>query len=307
MSTHTPFIPAALDDADLTPHEFRVFCRVCRRGECTESVGKMAKATGMHPDTVRKALKTLIQADMVARTDRPGTTNMHEVCRPESWDLIALEEDHPSDNDGGVQDGDPCENDGGVGCENEGGDKFHPSDNDGGDPCEMNGDHPSDNDGGASKGYPLEGNPPEGAKEGDEVERARETGDSWQFLPKDEQVFLETMRDSAEEFSPSSVDMLVRRHWGGYRQGQLPSRDLAKLVQLQQQEYGDGQGFRRFVAGVVITGNLADTPNLKFLRKVLDNFDRYRAQQNGHASTDSTERESASGWTDDELADVAEG
>lgn len=158
----TPFIPAKLDDADLTPHEFRVFCRISRRGDCTESVSKMASATGMHPDTVRRALRTLEEASMITRTPRPGTTSKHQERPPEEWHLTALEADYPSEKDGG------------EGCENEGGDKYHPSENYGGDPCESNGVDPPENNGGASKGTPLEGTPLEGSYSVVEIEISTE-------------------------------------------------------------------------------------------------------------------------------------
>ena len=301
MSDRTPFIPAKLDDAELTPHEFRLFCRIARRGDCTESVGGIASATNMHSDTVRAGLKTLRRAQMIETVDRPGTTNIHRVNPPSEWSLTVLEEDHPSEKEGGVEDNNPSENDGGVeshpcdkdggaGCENEGGDKYHPSDNDGGDPCEMNGDHPSENKGGASKGTPLEGTPLEGKTPDDEAGSApgRESSDPWGFLPEDDRVYQPTMEDSADEFSPTSVDRLIRRHWGGYRQGKIPISSMSGVLDQVQDDHGDGEGFRRFVAAVVIAGDQADTPNLKFVRSTINNFDRYRDRdtpRNGHSGS----------------------
>ena len=165
MSDPSPFIPAKLDDADLTPHQFRVFCRISRRGDCTESVGRMASAMGMHEDTVRKALKALSEASMISRTKRPGTTTLHEEKPPSQWQLSSLSRNDPSDKDGGVR------------AENEGGDKNHPCENEGGDPCENEGGDPCENEGGASKGYPLEGNPLEGSYSVVEIEIS--TAPSW--------------------------------------------------------------------------------------------------------------------------------
>lgn len=146
-STPSPFIPAALDEADLSPQEFRVFCRICRRGECTESVSKMASALNMHEDTIRSATKTLKERGFINTEKRPGTTNKHVANPPSQW---RVEED------------DPCENQGGDPSEKEGGANFHPCENQGGDPWEIYGGHPPENQGGASKGYPLEGTPLEG-------------------------------------------------------------------------------------------------------------------------------------------------
>jgi len=109
MSERTPFIPSKLDDAALTPHQFRVFCRVSRRGECIESVARIADSLGMHEDTVRSALKTLAEAQMIERTPRPGTTTLHQERPPEDWDLTVLEESHPCEKEGGASKGYPLE------------------------------------------------------------------------------------------------------------------------------------------------------------------------------------------------------
>jgi len=109
MSDPTPFIPSKLDDADLTPHEFRVFCRISRRGDCTESVGRMAAAMGMHEDTLRKALSTLCAASMVSKTPRPGTTTLYQERPPSEWDLDSLNDENPCEKEGGASKGYPFE------------------------------------------------------------------------------------------------------------------------------------------------------------------------------------------------------
>lgn len=118
---------------------------------------------------------------------------------------------------------------------------------------------------------------------------ARENGDPWGFLPEGDHVYHSTMQDSAEEFSETSIDRLIRRHWGGYRQGKMPISSMKDLLEDLRSGYGDGEGFRRFVAAVVITGDQADTPNLKFVRSTAQNFDRYRDQdqrENGRHATE---------------------
>lgn len=54
-----PYIPAELDDYPFTPNEYRVVCRIARRGVCWEGVESMARACGMKADTVRAVLKRL--------------------------------------------------------------------------------------------------------------------------------------------------------------------------------------------------------------------------------------------------------
>jgi len=150
-SNPTPFIPAKLDQANLTPQQFRVFCRISRRGDCTESVGNIASSIGVHPDTVRSAMKTLVEANMISREVRPGTTCLHKERPPSEWDLSALEEEETEVAEGNQNDDTPPEN--------EGGDDYHP--------CEMNGDHPWDINGGVPyemNGGVSKGNPFEGAK-----------------------------------------------------------------------------------------------------------------------------------------------
>ncbi len=73
------FIHAAVDDAGLTPAQFRVLCHVGRRGECFESVGNMAARCRLHADTVRRSLKELVRLGWLSRQLRPGTTNIYEV------------------------------------------------------------------------------------------------------------------------------------------------------------------------------------------------------------------------------------
>ena len=73
------FIHAAVDDAGLTPAQFRVLCRVGRRGTCWESVGNMATHCRLHADTVRKSLKELVRLGWLSRQLRPGTANLYEV------------------------------------------------------------------------------------------------------------------------------------------------------------------------------------------------------------------------------------
>ena len=80
-----PFIPAALDDAGLTPAQFRVLCRISRRGICNEAVPNIAAGCGLCENTVWRALKDLLALQMIARESRHGQTSFYSVAPLESW------------------------------------------------------------------------------------------------------------------------------------------------------------------------------------------------------------------------------
>ena len=61
------YIPSWLDDYPLTPLEFRLFCRISRRGECTQSPGKLAKEWGLSDRTIRDAQGLLLAAGLIGR------------------------------------------------------------------------------------------------------------------------------------------------------------------------------------------------------------------------------------------------
>lgn len=79
------FIPASLDDAGLKPTEFRVYCAILRRGECFESVPKIAQRCHMHRDTVWAALKSLEARGAVVKTSRPGHTTLLTALPVNLW------------------------------------------------------------------------------------------------------------------------------------------------------------------------------------------------------------------------------
>ena len=244
-SEPSPFIPAALDDADLTPHEFRVFCHVARRGECLASIGKMSDDTGVSEPTLRKALKTLRSASMVEREKRPGTTNKHRTVPPDRWDLSVLKED---------EDMDPSQDFGGRPSQDIRDPKKLPLQNLGGHPLKKLGGHPSQDFGVPSKGNPFEGNPFEGAKHVSAAEAPlpsawREVIDriSWQAqsLPDDHPARWEypsgDWRWVAAEWSlrhMADADMLnshYRKRLESERPGKIASEwadELRKIVEL---------------------------------------------------------------------------
>jgi hypothetical protein len=97
----------------------------------------------MNEKTVRAALRGLIERSMVARTERPGTTNVHEVNPPSTW------------KDPSQKKGDP---------------QNRESQKKGDHPSHETGEDPSQKKGWASKGYPLEGYPLEGSYSVVEIE-----------------------------------------------------------------------------------------------------------------------------------------
>lgn len=75
----TSFITASLDDAGLTPYEFRVYCRILRRAQgkngkpyCYETQGRIAEAIGIHRNQVTKAMKVLRQRRMIHVEKKKG-------------------------------------------------------------------------------------------------------------------------------------------------------------------------------------------------------------------------------------------
>ena len=70
-----PFIPAWLDDENLTPHEFRIACHIGRRGDCFESARSIASHCKISRNCTLKSIKFLVGKGIVseAETSRGGT------------------------------------------------------------------------------------------------------------------------------------------------------------------------------------------------------------------------------------------
>lgn len=125
------FIHSSLDDAGLTPQQFRLFAHLSRRaGEdgCFSSVDNMAEVCKMHPDTVRECQKVLLEKCMIRKHERPGRTTIWEICQPKEW-LISTP---PSKSNPSLQA------------------RPHPPETEGGHPPENYGD-----EGNPSKGNPI--------------------------------------------------------------------------------------------------------------------------------------------------------
>ena len=84
------FIHSILDDAGLTPQQFRLLAHISRRagdGKSWASNKTMAEVCKMHEETVVSALAELERRKMVERISRPGKTTLWKVTPPEKWDI----------------------------------------------------------------------------------------------------------------------------------------------------------------------------------------------------------------------------
>lgn len=79
------FIPADLDDRGLDPYTFRVYCRLCRRagvGCAYESVPNMAAACKMSERMVQRALKTLLDMNLIDARSASGKPTVYRLLSP---------------------------------------------------------------------------------------------------------------------------------------------------------------------------------------------------------------------------------
>ncbi len=147
---NTIFIHSSLDDAGLTPQQFRVLAHLSRRagdGLIWASVASMAEVCQIHPDTVRESLTELERRTIISREERPGRTTLFRILPPGSWNIEKPLEtgkrgrrtSHPPETNTPPKQMDT-----------------HPPETNGGHPPETNG-----YEGYPCKGNPKEGNPPE--------------------------------------------------------------------------------------------------------------------------------------------------
>ena len=73
------FIPAWLDDSDLSSQEFRLYCHISRRGTCYESIPAIARACRLHSSTVKRGLKELHRRGLVQKESRIGSTTVFRI------------------------------------------------------------------------------------------------------------------------------------------------------------------------------------------------------------------------------------
>ena len=66
------YVGSAIDDSGLSPAQFRILCRVVRRGICWESIPNLSKSLKIGIDQVREAIKELVRHRWIKRTDVIG-------------------------------------------------------------------------------------------------------------------------------------------------------------------------------------------------------------------------------------------
>ena len=83
------FIHSCLDDYGLSPSEFRVYAHVARRGGATgaawSSVPNIARLCRLHPQTVRKALRTLTAQRLLSAEFRAGESTCYRLTSSSTW------------------------------------------------------------------------------------------------------------------------------------------------------------------------------------------------------------------------------
>jgi hypothetical protein len=83
--TGSSFIHSSLDDAGLSPAEFRIYCHISRRGECFSKLESIASTCRISLPTTRKALKLLTALGMLESQRRDGTTTKFRTTPVADW------------------------------------------------------------------------------------------------------------------------------------------------------------------------------------------------------------------------------
>lgn len=79
------FVRSELDDARLTPHEFRIYAHIARRSNCFASLESMADICQMSQATIKRVLASLKEKGMIDLISRPGTTHLISITPPRVW------------------------------------------------------------------------------------------------------------------------------------------------------------------------------------------------------------------------------
>lgn len=100
----TLFVPAWVDDAELTAAQFRVLCRIARRGDCIESVPNIAKGCHLHSDTVESVVRFLLSRGFITKEARPGRTSVLRVALNPPPAAQPTRNEYPPETEGQVSD-----------------------------------------------------------------------------------------------------------------------------------------------------------------------------------------------------------
>lgn len=82
------FIHSRLDDYGLRTPVFRVYCHLARRTGASgayPAIASIARVCRLHPQTVRHALRVLLQHWLITREPRPGTTPIYRLTPASTW------------------------------------------------------------------------------------------------------------------------------------------------------------------------------------------------------------------------------
>ena len=79
------FIHSMLDDYGLDAPQFRVVCRIARRGDCFESIPNIAKGCRLNEKTVKAAIKFSVEQKIVSREYRTGNTCLIKINPVSLW------------------------------------------------------------------------------------------------------------------------------------------------------------------------------------------------------------------------------
>jgi DNA-binding transcriptional ArsR family regulator len=96
------FVHSRLDDYGLPASVFRVYCHLARRagsGAAFPAVASIARICRLHPQTVRQALRVLVQHRLITREPRPGTTPLYRLTPAAQWQPPTNINGNPSESD----------------------------------------------------------------------------------------------------------------------------------------------------------------------------------------------------------------
>jgi hypothetical protein len=85
VNDRLPFIPKVLDDFGFTPAQFRVICRVARRGDCFEAIPNMAAGCRLDVKTVKIVIRALTNCGVLKKQSRLGRTSIFKLTPSSQW------------------------------------------------------------------------------------------------------------------------------------------------------------------------------------------------------------------------------
>ena len=82
------FIHSSMDDAGLSAEAFRVYAHIARRagtGQAWPSIESMMEKCGLSKRPILRALRELIDRNMIMRRPRPGYTSLYILTDQTLW------------------------------------------------------------------------------------------------------------------------------------------------------------------------------------------------------------------------------